>query len=151
MFKHIPIAEMRCDRHGLARTQRSVHVDYWQRHAESADAFQDPGAGVPLNNNRFASSNGGRLSKTVAGAIRPAQVSKPDLNPQFDKESDMKTKMNLSYQSPVQDHRHAGSTAQGAATATNSTRYTCTMHPEIIRDAPGSCPKCGMTLVPLRE
>lgn len=63
----------------------------------------------------------------------------------------MKTSMNLSYQAPAQDHRHAGSTAQGAATATNSTRYTCTMHPEIIRDAPGSCPKCGMTLVPLRE
>ncbi len=25
--------------------------------------------------------------------------------------------------------------------------YTCPMHPEIIRDAPGSCPICGMTLV----
>ena len=25
--------------------------------------------------------------------------------------------------------------------------YTCPMHPEIVRDAPGSCPKCGMTLV----
>ncbi|GBE08764.1 formate hydrogenlyase subunit 5 precursor [bacterium BMS3Abin11] len=28
--------------------------------------------------------------------------------------------------------------------------YTCPMHPEIVRDEPGSCPKCGMTLV-LRE
>ena len=63
----------------------------------------------------------------------------------------MKKSMNLSYQASVQDHRHAGSTAQGGATATKSTRYTCTMHPEVIRDAPGSCPKCGMTLVPLRE
>lgn len=53
MFKHIPIAEMRCDRRGLARTQLSVQVDYGQRHAESADAFQDPGAGLPLINNRF--------------------------------------------------------------------------------------------------
>lgn len=26
--------------------------------------------------------------------------------------------------------------------------YTCTMHPEIVRAAPGKCPKCGMTLVP---
>lgn len=27
--------------------------------------------------------------------------------------------------------------------------YTCPMHPEIIRSEPGSCPKCGMTLVPV--
>ncbi|MBF4491555.1 efflux RND transporter periplasmic adaptor subunit [Flavobacterium sp. MR2016-29] len=25
--------------------------------------------------------------------------------------------------------------------------YTCSMHPEVIRDKPGSCPICGMTLV----
>src|SRR4029450_1577392 len=28
------------------------------------------------------------------------------------------------------------------------TEYTCPMHPEIIRDAPGSCPICGMALEP---
>ncbi len=27
--------------------------------------------------------------------------------------------------------------------------YTCPMHPEIVRDEPGSCPKCGMALVPI--
>ncbi|MCX5712928.1 MAG: hypothetical protein NTY47_07730, partial [Candidatus Omnitrophica bacterium] len=26
--------------------------------------------------------------------------------------------------------------------------YTCPMHPEIIRDKPGDCPKCGMYLEP---
>ncbi|HSO21874.1 MAG TPA: heavy metal translocating P-type ATPase [Chondromyces sp.] len=26
--------------------------------------------------------------------------------------------------------------------------YTCPMHPEIVRDKPGSCPKCGMALEP---
>ncbi len=26
--------------------------------------------------------------------------------------------------------------------------YTCSMHPEIVQDKPGSCPKCGMTLIP---
>jgi hypothetical protein len=25
------------------------------------------------------------------------------------------------------------------------------MHPEIVRDVPGSCPKCGMTLIPMLE
>ncbi|GAB6190778.1 copper-transporting P-type ATPase [Desulfocastanea catecholica] len=28
-------------------------------------------------------------------------------------------------------------------------QYTCPMHPEIIEDGPGSCPKCGMALEPM--
>ena len=28
--------------------------------------------------------------------------------------------------------------------------YTCPMHPEIIQDKPGNCPKCGMNLVPVK-
>ncbi len=28
-------------------------------------------------------------------------------------------------------------------------QYTCPMHPEVIKDAPGKCPKCGMDLIPL--
>ncbi len=26
-------------------------------------------------------------------------------------------------------------------------QYTCTMHPEVVQDAPGKCPKCEMALV----
>jgi Cu(I)/Ag(I) efflux system membrane fusion protein/cobalt-zinc-cadmium efflux system membrane fusion protein len=29
--------------------------------------------------------------------------------------------------------------------------WTCGMHPEVILDEPGQCPKCGMNLVPLRK
>jgi Cu+-exporting ATPase len=31
----------------------------------------------------------------------------------------------------------------------NNRQYTCPMHPEIIEDGPGSCPKCGMALEPM--
>jgi hypothetical protein len=37
----------------------------------------------------------------------------------------------------------AGNPGPGVATET----YTCTMHPEVITNAPGKCPKCGMDLV----
>jgi Cu+-exporting ATPase len=36
-----------------------------------------------------------------------------------------------------------------AAVASSRTRYTCPMHPQIVKDEPGNCPLCGMTLEPL--
>ncbi|MBD8524283.1 heavy metal translocating P-type ATPase [Pseudomarimonas arenosa] len=29
------------------------------------------------------------------------------------------------------------------------TQYTCPMHPEVVQDGPGTCPKCGMALEPM--
>jgi hypothetical protein len=34
-----------------------------------------------------------------------------------------------------------------AAPAGMATQYTCPMHPEVVADQPGKCPKCGMDLV----
>ena len=39
-----------------------------------------------------------------------------------------------------------GSAGRGAQE--RGIQYTCPMHPEIVRDRPGSCPKCGMALEP---
>ncbi len=43
-------------------------------------------------------------------------------------------------------HRHAHTAPAAAAPGT---RYTCPMHPQIVRDGPGTCPLCGMALEPV--
>jgi Cu+-exporting ATPase len=48
-------------------------------------------------------------------------------------------------------HQHAAAPVAPKAARASGTRYTCPMHPEIVRDAPGSCPKCGMALIPILE
>ena len=44
-------------------------------------------------------------------------------------------------------HEGHGKKVKKHATAT---KYTCTMHPEVVKDKPGKCPKCGMTLVAMK-
>jgi len=44
---------------------------------------------------------------------------------------------------------HDESSQRTAEVAPAGTIWTCPMHPEIRRDAPGSCPLCGMALEPL--
>ncbi|HVY19433.1 MAG TPA: heavy metal translocating P-type ATPase [Bauldia sp.] len=46
-------------------------------------------------------------------------------------------------------HHHAPTPAVPVRHAASGTLYTCPMHPEIVRDAPGSCPICGMALEPM--
>lgn len=43
----------------------------------------------------------------------------------------------------------AGPTTQQDKSAASDAQYSCPMHPEIIRDAAGACPICGMALEPL--
>ncbi|MES2667803.1 MAG: heavy metal translocating P-type ATPase [Pseudomonadota bacterium] len=40
----------------------------------------------------------------------------------------------------------SGNSAKHGKVAVVAAQYTCPMHPEIIRDAPGACPICGMAL-----
>jgi len=36
-----------------------------------------------------------------------------------------------------------------APPAATQVRYTCPMHPDVVRDGPGDCPECGMALEPV--
>lgn len=48
---------------------------------------------------------------------------------------------------PMRGGPARNATAEQAA-PTDSTRYSCPMHPEVVADEAGVCPKCGMNLVP---
>lgn len=43
-------------------------------------------------------------------------------------------------------HEHVSSIENASS---KNTKYTCPMHPEIIRNTAGDCPKCGMALEPM--
>ncbi|MCD1625327.1 heavy metal translocating P-type ATPase [Seohaeicola saemankumensis] len=43
----------------------------------------------------------------------------------------------------------SGRAARRKTAKKDNAQYTCPMHPEIIRDAPGACPICGMALEPM--
>ena len=45
----------------------------------------------------------------------------------------------------------AHETHKGEKAAQGPVQYTCPMHPFIIKDKPGACPICGMTLVPVKK
>jgi Cu+-exporting ATPase len=54
----------------------------------------------------------------------------------------------------LKEEAHAHHAAHGAppvdpATVPAGTKWTCPMHPQIVRDGPGSCPICGMALEPM--
>jgi RND family efflux transporter MFP subunit len=45
----------------------------------------------------------------------------------------------------------ANTNSPSATGQTAQQLYTCPMHPDVISDQPGKCPKCGMNLVPLKD
>ena len=50
---------------------------------------------------------------------------------------------------PARYIKPAAAATQPKAEIPPGTKWTCPMHPEIIRDAPGACPICGMALEPM--
>ena len=44
------------------------------------------------------------------------------------------------------DHDHGKAPAAPPAAPAKGATYTCPMHPDVVQDAPGDCPRCGMAL-----
>ncbi|WP_027379302.1 multicopper oxidase domain-containing protein [Chryseobacterium daeguense] len=61
-------------------------------------------------------------------------------------------KPNLNYQKPIQFKTQALQDSKtNPKTQSQSQKFTCPMHPEVISDQPGKCPKCGMDLVEIEN
>ena len=43
--------------------------------------------------------------------------------------------------------KETASSQSQSQSGTNAVQYTCPMHPDVVQDKPGTCPKCGMALV----
>ncbi len=50
----------------------------------------------------------------------------------------------------AQTHQH-DSTKTHKMTTSKGVKYTCTMHPKVVMDKPGKCPKCNMDLVKMKQ
>ncbi|MDR0534661.1 MAG: copper-translocating P-type ATPase [Verrucomicrobiales bacterium] len=59
--------------------------------------------------------------------------------------------MNQDQSSSHEEHEHCchAHSAKQQAKAHPGAKYFCPMHPEVVSDVPGDCPKCGMMLEPL--
>ncbi len=44
----------------------------------------------------------------------------------------------------AEPERFLGAAQQAPKAAVGGAQYTCPMHPEIVRNEPGACPKCGV-------
>lgn len=51
----------------------------------------------------------------------------------------------------AQDSTHNHGTHEHKMTTSKGVKYTCAMHPEVVKSKPGKCPKCGMTLVKMKQ
>ncbi len=49
----------------------------------------------------------------------------------------------------AEPERFVGGGKPAAPVGAGKTQWTCPMHPQIVRDGPGSCPICGMALEPM--
>ena len=97
----------------------------------------------------------GHSAHTTHKSVEPATYTCP-MHPEVTSDSPgscPKCGMDLVPQGEAGDHGHHHHHGHGHHAAKDHTAetYSCPMHPEIISDSPGSCPKCGMDLVPKGE
>src|SRR5699024_6442800 len=102
----------------------TTHCHHHNHDADAAAQVRDPVCGMWVDRNSagHVAEHGGEAYYFCAAGCRQKFLADPDkyLQPQ-----------------PEPEPLPAG------------TQYTCPMHPEVIQEGPGDCPKCGMALEPM--
>jgi CopA family copper-resistance protein len=83
------------------------------------------------------------------------EVMYPELNLPFETHEHHHGQMNMNDMDnmpmPMEDSTKRSNHSEQSNHHNHSSIYSCPMHPEVIFDKPGKCPKCGMTLVNKEE
>lgn len=105
-----------------------------------------------------SASGGGTPSAPMAEIpTRPADILQPDpldapaSTSVVDAQRSAEMNQAMSGGHGADTYRHADAGREESAPGEEAGIYVCPMHPEVTSNAPGTCPKCGMTLVERRK
>lgn len=127
-----------------------AHAHHQHGHDHAAE-FRDPVCGMIVTGDtpHRLSHNGEDVLFCSAGCrakfqAAPEKYFKPDAS-----ESCCAKKEPEAAHGACHAHGHNHAAPAASKDAPKGAQWTCPMHPEIVRDGPGSCPICGMALEPM--
>ncbi|MDP8257809.1 MAG: heavy metal-binding domain-containing protein [Candidatus Aadella gelida] len=98
---------------------------------------RDPVCGMEVENQEISSKNEGKMFFFCSHGCKERFLHSPD-----------KFLSNNNAKGGHSNPSHSMNEKNVSGPISESKQYTCSMHPEIVSDKPGDCPKCGMTLEP---
>ena len=112
-----------------------------ENHDQSTELALDPVCGMTVDpaTAKWTAEHDGKTVYFCSEGCRNKFVADPA--PYLDTDR-FALKLPMGHDHGHHDHGHA------AAPVPKGAKWTCPMHPEIVRDGPGACPLCGMALEP---
>jgi len=118
------------------------HHDHHEAGAEAGETVRDPVCGMMVDPAHTVSAeHDGKTYHFCCEGCRTSFVADPDKY--LNAKPFVLPGKPAAHAHAHHEHHHA------PAVAPKGTKYTCPMHPEIVRDGPGDCPLCGMALEPM--